>query len=541
MEHIKIFIYIRMEYHKKQRKHTRSIFLNSDEAFYVSPDRKQFTFRFAPINIEDESIMYVKNTNVDYRTGSGLSVQNVKSGIFRGSTATYSATYSESPAISFLPQDGKGGGATAIGILAPSGVSGSATSTTTSVAPTIIGAGYTGTPPTIPANVPLTGGVGATLTPVYNATTGALETATLVAGSAYVDVPTFDIPAPQASVPATFGAVPFNASTGVITGMPTITNPTTNGFYNGSLFTISFVNNRAPAFGTGTTNASGTFTNLTITNGGTNGYFGTDAPPTISVFDGDGMFGTGLAFTPTYVNGSLTALTITNGGSGYPASRTNAPLGIQSPPDAVPAMITGRTITNGRLTGLTLGSGGSKYRNPTISITAGLVAPVQGAYDVVHKIPAPLAGARMLTHGYGYTLPPKPIINSTYRVSNNGDLPLIAEITQPYNVEKNNYYTIKADGFHFSRTLYTNTDNIGSPTLSICSQNEDVNNENYTELILPAQVINQLTITITDRDGNGLDPLKNMTILLTIEELDHEDTEYKDSKRQLYENIYSVS
>jgi hypothetical protein len=531
-----------MEYHKKQKKHTRSIFLNTDEAFYVNPERTSFIFRFAPINIEDESIMYVKNTNVDYRTGSGLSVQNIKSGVFRGSTATYSATYSDNPTISFLPQDGKGSGATAIGILAPSGVSGSATSTTTSVAPTIIGAGYTGTPPTISANVPSTGGVGATLTPTYNATTGALETATLVAGSAYVDIPTFTIPAPQASVPATFGAVPFTASTGVITGVPTITNATTNGFYNGTNFTIGFVNNRSPAFATASTNATGGFTNITITNPTTNGYYGTDAPPTILSFDGSApLTGSGLTFTPAYTNGSLSSITINTAGSGYGNNKVNAPLGLQIPADPVPATITGKTITEGRLTGLTLGIGGSKYRNPTISITAGLETPVQGAYASVFKIPAPIAGARMLTHGRGYTLPPKPIIDSTYRVSNAGDLPLIAEITQPYNVEKNNYYTIKADGFHFLRTLYTNTDNIGSPTLSICSQNEDVNNENYTELILPAQVINDFTITITDKDGKGLDPLKNMTMLLTIEELDHEDTDFKDSKRQLYENIYRLN
>ena len=530
-----------MEYHKKQRKHTRSIFLNSDEAFYVNPERTSFTFRFAPINIEDESIMYVKNTNVDYRTGSGLSVQNVKTGIFRGSTATYSATYSDSPAISFLPQDGKGSGATAIGILAPSGVSGSATSTTTSVAPTIIGAGYTGAPPTIPANTPTTGGFGATLTPTYDATTGALGTATLVAGSAYVDIPTFTIPAPQASVAATFGAVPFTASTGVITGVPTITNAATNGFYNGTTFSIGFVNNPAPAFGTASTNATGGFTNITISNPTTNGYFGTDAPSTILSFDGAPLTGSGFTYTPVYSNGNVSSITINTAGSGYGNNKTNIAIGIIAPATPVAAMITGKTITEGRLTGLTLGSGGSKYRNPTISIISGLETPIQGAYASVFKIPAPVAGARMLTHGYGYTLPPKPIISSTYRVANDGDLPLIAEITQPYNVEKNNYYTIKADGFHFSRTLYTNTDNIGTPTLSICSQNEDVNNENYTELILPAQVINDLTIIIKDKDGNGLDPLKNMTMLLTIEELDHDETDFKDSKRQLYENVYSVS
>ena len=523
-----------MSYYKKQKKHTRSIYLNTDNAYYVNDDRTSFTFRFAPINIEDESRLYVKNTDEGNRT-AGLSVQNVKSGIFLGSTATYAATYSESPVINFVPQDGKGTGATAVGILAPSGVSGSATSTTTTVAPVIVGAGYTGTPPTITANQPNTGGFGATLTPTFDVNTGALGTATLVAGSGYVDVPTFTIPAPQASVAATFDAVPFTASTGVITGVPAITNAGTNGFYNGTTFSIGFVNNPAPAFGTGTTNASGTFTNLTITNGGSNGYFGTDAPPTISVFDGDQMAGTGLAFTPTYVNGSLTALTITNGGSGYPANRTNRPLGIQSPAAPVAAMISGRTITNGRLTGLTLGSGGSRYRNPTISITSGLVAPVQGAYDVVHKIPAPMAGARMLTHGYGYTAPPAAVINSTFRVSNSGDLPLITEITPTYLVDKSNYYTIKIGGVQYHGALYTNTDNNALPTIAICSTNELINNEEYTELTIPAQVINEITLVIKDKDNLGLEATRNMVILITIEELGANKTDYKASKRQLYE------
>jgi hypothetical protein len=140
----------------------------------------------------------------------------------------------------------------------------------------------------------------------------------------------------------------------------------------------------------------------------------------------------------------------------------------------------------------------------------------------------------MLTHGQGYTRPPKAVIDSTYRVSNGGDLPLIAEIAPTYLVEKNNYYIIKADGFEFNRSLYTNTDNKGFPTIAICSTNEQVNDENYTELILPSQVIDNMTITILDKDGLGLETERNMIILLTIEELDDEHTDFEQSKRRLY-------
>lgn len=522
-----------MSYYKKQKKHTRSIYLNTDDAFYVNPDKTSFTFRFHPINIEDESRMYVKNTSVDFKT-TGLSVLNVKSGVFLGSTATYGATYSDNPTITFIPQDGKGDGASAIGTLAPSGVSGSATATTTTVAPTIGGGGYTGVPPTIEANQPNTGGFGATLTPSYNATTGALETATLVAGSGYEDTPTFTIPAPQATVAATFGAVPFNASTGVITGVPTVTNPTTNGFYNGSLFTIGFVNNSAPAFGTASTNATGGITNITITNPTANGYFGTDAPPTLATINGNAFLGTGFTYTPVYTNGCLSSITINTAGSGYGNNLTNVSLGISQNNALVPASITGRTIVNGRLTGLTLGSGGSRYRNPTISISAGLVAPVQGAYAPVYQIPAPLTGVRMLTHGKGYTLPPKAVIDTTYRVSNTGDLPLVTEITPSYLLDKSNYYTIKVDKVKYNGSLYTNTDNRALPTLAICSTNEIINNEEYTELIIPAQVINEITLEIKDKDGLGIEDNRNMVLLITIEELGIDDADFKASKRQLY-------
>lgn len=525
-----------MEYYKKQKKHTRSIYLNTNEAFYVNNDRTSFTFRFAPINVEDESRMYVKNTSVDYKD-AGLSVLNVKSGIFKGSTATFGATYWDNPAITFISQDGKGSGATAIGTLAPSGVSGSATSTTTIVAPTIGGGGYTGTPTTIQANPLTTGGFGATLTPAYNPTTGALDNATLVAGEGYEETPTFTIPAPPASVPATFGAVPYTASTGVITGVPTITNPTTNGFYNGSLFTISFKNNPVPPTATGSTNATGGFTNITITNPTENGYFGTDAPPTLATIDADPLWGQGFTYTPVYTNGSLSAITILTAGTGYGNNRTNQAMGITGNGVPTPATITNKTITNGRLTALTFGSGGAKYYKPTIQITAGLVAPVQGEYAPVYQLPAPLTGVRMLTHGSGYTLPPKPVIDTTYRFDNYGDLPLISEITPSYIIDRSNYYTIKVDGVKYNGTQYTNTDNKALPTLAICSTNEIINNEEYTELILPSQVINELTLEIKDKDGLGINEDRNMVILIIIEELDKNVPYFINSKRQLYSTI----
>ena len=527
-----------MNYHKKQRKHTRSIYLNTDEAFFVDSERKTFRFRINPINIEDESKLYVKNTITDYR-GSGLAVKSVNTGLFLGSTATFSTTYSQNPAITFVPQDGKGLGATAIGTLAPSGLSGSSTSSTLVVNATNAGQGYTGTVPTINANVPNTGGSGATLTPNFidSINGGFSSTAILVAGSGYTEPATFTIPAPQATVPATFGVVPHTNTTGVITGVPTVSNPATNGFYNTNFFTVGFQNNPTTAFGIFQTNATGGITSVIIENSADNGYYGTDHPITLPFAVG----GTGFAFTPTYSQGRAVSIIINTQGTGYGNNLVDYPFTAGLPATPVNATITGKTITAGRLTALTFGTGGSKYRNPTINISLGLVAPIQAVYEPVFKIASIIAGARMLTHGRGYTLPPKPVIDSTYRVANNGDLPLISETTQPYNVEKNNYYTIKADGFHFSRTLYTNTDNKGTPTLAICSQNEDVNNENYTELILPAQVINDITLTIHDRDGNGLDALKNMIMLITIEELPHDETHFHDSKRQEYTSVYSIS
>jgi hypothetical protein len=523
--------YSRMSYYKKQKKHTRTIILNTDDAFYVNPERKEFRFRFAPINIEDESKMYVKSTTANFKT-TGLAVKSIQTGLFLGSSATYSTTYSVNPAITFETQDGKGSGATGIGLLAPSGASGSASSATLTVNPINVGAGYTGTVPTIAANIPTTGGSGATLTPdAINTTTGAFGAgaATLVAGSGYNEAPTFTIPAPQASLGATFGAVPYTAATGVITGVPTVSNPTVNGFYNTSTFAVGFVSNPITAYGIYQTNATGGFTNIVIENSADNGYYGTDHPLVLPMTGG-----TGFTYTPTYSGGRCVSIIITAAGSGYGNNLVDYPFTANAPATPVAGSITNKTITAGRLTALTFGTGGSKYYKPTVNISAGLQTPVQATYQPVFKIPSVIAGARMLTHGQGYTRPPKAVIDSTYRVSNGGDLPLIAEIAPTYLVEKNNYYIIKADGFEFNRSLYTNTDNKGFPTIAICSTNEQVNDENYTELILPSQVIDNMTITILDKDGLGLETERNMIILLTIEELDDEHTDFEQSKRRLY-------
>jgi hypothetical protein len=527
-----------MSYFKKQPKHTRSIFLNTDDAFYVDADRKVFSFRIPPINIEDESKLYVKNTITDYKT-SGLAVKSVDTGLFLGSTATFASTYSAQPAITFVSQDGKGTGATAVGLLAPSGLSGSATSSTLSVNVVNAGSGYTGVAGDYVVNavVPQTGGSGATITSgtLTTATGSFSPSGTLVAGSGYTEVPLFVAPNPPASVPATFNSA--GITSGVITTAPTVANPTLNGFYNSTTFTASFVSGHKIALGVVNTNASGTVTSISLDNASDNGYYDASNPLTVvSINDvplGQG-FGTGLVIAPTYSGGKCASVVVTNGGTGYGANLVNGPIQFSFPSIGTGATITGATVSQGRITAITLGAGGTKYYAPTVSITAGLVTPVQATYEPVFKIASVIAGVRMLTHGRGYTVPPKPIIATTNRVGNSGDLPLIADMTQTFNVERNNYFTIKADGFQFNRSLYTNSDNKGLPTLAICSTNENVNNEEYTELVLPSQVINDITLTINDKDGAGIDVNRNMIILLSIEELDKNDTEFKDSKRQQY-------
>jgi hypothetical protein len=539
-----------MSYFRKQKKHTRAIYLNTDDAFYVNPERTQFSFRIPPINVEDESILYVRNTNTDYKA-SGLSVKDVKASVFLGTGGSYASTYNAPPSIIFTPQDGKGTGATAVAVLAASGLSGSASANTTSVPMANGGSGYTGATTLYPSliTIPTSGGQGASLLITAISTTGAITAGTLTAGSGFIEVPpTPIIPPPPPTVLATFDAVPYTASTGVITGVPTVLNPTLNGYYNTSTFTVSFLNNPVVAQGIVQTDASGTITSITITNDADNGFYDGSNPVSVLAVNGVliGSGGTGLAITPTYSTGRVVSIIVTNGGTGYGANLVDAPITFSLPATPTAATITNKTIALGRLTALTFGAGGSKYKNPSIFIDpVSISPPVQAEYAPLYKQGSQIQGVRMTSYGRGYTLPPRVFVGTDTRIASaNGTLPIEAEMTPTYLVEPNNYYTIKAEGFEFNRTLYTNTDNKGTPTLAVCSTNENVNNEDYVELVLPAQVINDFTLTITDRDGAGLDALKNMTLLLSIEEIEEKQTQFKDMRRQLYpisDTKYSIS
>jgi hypothetical protein len=214
----------------------------------------------------------------------------------------------------------------------------------------------------------------------------------------------------------------------------------------------------------------------------------------------------------------------------------DAPITFSLPATPTAGTITNKTIALGRLTALTFGTGGSKYKNPSIFIDpASISPPVQAVYAPLYKQASLLQGVRMTSYGRGYTLPPRVLVGTDTRIASaNGTLPLEAEMTPTYLVEANNYYTIKAEGFEFNRTLYTNTDSKGTPTIAVCSTNENINNEDYVELVLSAQVINDITLYITDRDGSGLDALKNMTLLLSIEELEEKHSQFADMRRQQY-------
>lgn len=364
---------------------------------------------------------------------------------------------------------------------------------------------------------------------------GNITSAVLTAGSGYVNLPVINTPTPV-SEPATFGTFAYSTTNGNITAVPAVLNPTTNGYYNASTFRASFVNNPVQLQGFCQTDGAGTITWITISNSGNNGYYRITAPPVILAINGILLgegFGVGLEYAFTYSAGRATACSVINGGSGYGNNLVDAPVLFSPPATPTTATILSKEIVNGRLQSLVMGAGGSRYYKPSIVITAGLVAPVPALYNPIYLRPAQLRGVRMLTNGRGYTKPPLVgISTATKTPSLNGDMPLTAEMTQSNLVEPNFVYTIKAEGFTFNRTLYTNTDNRGRPTIAITSPDEIINDEEYGELVLPAQVINDITLTITERGGEGLDPNRNLTMFLQIKELDENDTEYIDSKRQ---------
>ena len=369
---------------------------------------------------------------------------------------------------------------------------------------------------------------------------GNITSAVLTAGSGYVNLPVINTPTPV-SEPATFGTFPHATTSGNITGTPLVLNPTTNGFYNASTFRVSFVNNPVQLLGFCQTDGAGTITSITISNSGNNGFYRDFAPPVILAVNGvllGSGFGVGLEYTFTYSGGRAVSCIVINGGSGYGNNLVDAPV-LFSPPAAPtpPATILSKEIINGRLQSLRMGGTGLRYYKPSVVITAGLVAPVPALYNPIYLQPSELRGVRMLTNGRGYTKPPLVGISTATKIpSLNGDMPLTAEMTQTSLVEPNLVYTIKAEGFTFNRTLYTNTDNRGRPTIAITSPDEMINDEEYAKLVLPAQVINDITLTITERSGEGLDANRDLSMFLQIEELDESDTAYIESRRQDYHN-----
>ena len=370
---------------------------------------------------------------------------------------------------------------------------------------------------------------------------GSIASGTLTTGSGYTEMPTI-ITAPPPNEPAIFGAVSFNSSGGYINiaNPPAITNPTTNGFYNPLTFKVSFINNPVVAQGFCSTDASGTLTNIIISNSSTNGYYRSpDAPCNILAINGVllGSGGTGLAYTISYTTGRATAVIITNGGSGYGANLVDAPVIFSLPASpsgyaGANACINSKVITNGRLQSITIGNAGGRYKNPTIAITGGRITPETTVYNPVYLSQPKLLGVKMLTNGRGYTKPPIASVSQGSVSVSNGDMPLNAEMSQSRLVEPNYVYTIKLDGVQFNTTSYSNTDKKALPTIAICSLNEMVNNEEYSKLILPAQVINDITINITERDGSGLDINKNLLLTMEVEEFDHTETIFEESKRQ---------
>lgn len=388
------------------------------------------------------------------------------------------------------------------------------------------------------------GGSGVVIIRYYASATatgnGSFTAGTITAGGGYTEIPNINIPPPPPTVPATFGATPINASTGTITACPDVLNPTLNGFYNAGTFTVGFQNNPVIAQGFCNTNASGGLTNIIITNPDDNGYYSSSAPLTITSINGIMLgegFGVGLTYTPTYTGGRCVSVIITNAGTGYGNNLAEAPITFSYPsaPSTL-ASITGKTIVQGQLIALSLGSGGAGYKNPSIFIDpVSISPPIQAVFNPVYLMATQLEGVRMINHGRGYTTAPLVSISTASRVTGaSGDLPLTVKMTPTNLVQPNYYYTIKGDGFSFNRTLYTNQDNKGMPTIAICSTNEMINNEDYIELVLPSQVINDITLEIKERDGTGLGQDQNLTTLIEITELDDKDVWFDESKRQEY-------
>ena len=369
-----------MSYYKKIKKVSKIIYLNTDNASYVDTNRKEFTFRIPTLSVEDKSMLYMKHYSTDYRA-SGVQSLNVIAGTGTNSDACFVSP----PSISFISATGTG--ATASAYMKPTAINGSTASATASATITVVnaGAGYCDTAPIITVNNTGTNGTGCAITSTLSGGTISALSVSAV-GKGYSLIPTYTIPAPQATLAVTANVVKTNDT---ITGL-TVTNASTNGFYNATP-TLTFNHEQIPAVVTYSSSATGVISSLTLTNASTNGFYGVTPPtitfpvgthigritagtggagyrtaPTVTVVpDGTTNLGSGAIITASVSGGAVSGYTFVSQGTGY----TGTPTLLISPPNIERAVVYFNTNSSGTITGFTVANGGGFYSsNPAFSI-----------------------------------------------------------------------------------------------------------------------------------------------------------------------------
>ncbi len=371
-----------MSYYKKIKKVSKIIYINTDNAFYVDANRKEFTFRVPAVAIEDKSRMYVRQYSNDYR-GSGIQSLSVIAGTGTNSDACFVTQ----PSISFVSSTGSG--AAAIAYMKPTTINGTVGASTATTAITVVsgGTGYCGAPANmITVNNTGTNGTGLAITPTVSS--GVITALAISnAGKGYSALPTYTILPPQATQVVAGTAT---ATSGAITGV-TVTNATTNGCYT-STPTLVFNHTQVPANITYNTDVSGGITTLAVSNPTLNGYYGATTPLAITIPAGThigsvsiGTGGAGYRTAPTVTiqnggvgrdavitatistSGVVNALTIVNRGTGY----SGTPTLLLSAPDAIPAKIRFTTNPSGAISTIVIEDGGGIYTStPTLTIPA---------------------------------------------------------------------------------------------------------------------------------------------------------------------------
>jgi len=373
-----------MAYHKKIKKLSKIIYLNTDNAIYVDANRKEFTFRIPSVSVEDKSRLYIRQYSNDYR-GSGVGSLSVIAGTGTNSDACFVVQ----PSISFINDTGRG--ASAIAYMKPTAINGTVGASTANTVITVVGGGtgYCGDPANmVTVNNVGTNGTGCTITPTV--TSGVITALAIAsAGKGYSTVPIYTIAPPQAT--QVVAGVATTAS-GVVTGV-TVSNATTNGCYTSSP-TLVFNHQQIEANITFNTNASGVCSGLAVNNPTLNGYYGATTGLTVTIPAGThigtvsvGTGGAGYNTAPTVLiqnegggrdaiitsaissAGVVTGLTIVNRGTGY----TGTPTLLLSAPDARTAKVYFTTSPTGVITSILVEDGGGYYTAaPTLTIPASL-------------------------------------------------------------------------------------------------------------------------------------------------------------------------